>query len=93
MARTPARPDGAVFEGAGKMPAPSFCAGQRGAVEDVALADLDLVEPEGAHRLQQDAGARDDRRGAVGVQARAPRGARATVSAASRVSSARSSRG
>src|SRR5918999_2340047 len=34
--------------------------GQRGAVEDVGLADLDLVEAEAAHRFEQDHGARDD---------------------------------
>src|SRR5215212_7064250 len=68
MARTPARPDGAVFEGAGKMPAPSSCRGQRRPVEDVVLADLDLVEVEHAHRLEQDPRPSDDRRRAIGVQ-------------------------
>ena len=33
------------------------------------LADLDLAKAAGAHRLEQDRGAGDDRRGAVGVQA------------------------
>src|SRR3954453_16480970 len=46
MARTPARPDGAVFEGVGMKPAPSSFGGQCGAMQDVALADLDLVQPE-----------------------------------------------
>jgi len=38
-------------------------------VKDVGFAHLDRVEAEGDDRLQQDGGARDDRGGAVGVQA------------------------
>ena len=43
--------------------------GDRRSVEDVVLGDLDLVEPEGAHRLDQDHDAGDDRRRPVRVQA------------------------
>src|SRR6187397_1587917 len=42
---------------------------ERHPVEDVVLGGLDPVEAEGAHRLDQDHAAGDDRRGAVGVQA------------------------
>ena len=38
-------------------------------MEDVGLADLDLVEPECVERAGQDGGAGDDRGGAVGVEA------------------------
>src|SRR5215203_321905 len=42
---------------------------QRGAVEYVRLAGLDRHQTEGAHRLDEDHDARDDRRRAVGVEA------------------------
>ena len=40
---------------------------QRDSVEDVGPARLHRLEAEGAHRLNQDHGARHDRRGAVGM--------------------------
>src|SRR3954471_9659003 len=42
---------------------------QGGAVEDVGLRDLDRGQAEHAHRLDQNGGAGDDRRGPVGVEA------------------------
>ena len=65
---------------------------KRCAPEDVALGDLDLVEPERRQHADQHDDAGDDRRGAVGVAGRAPRGARSSGSAASRSSIARSAR-
>ena len=41
--------------------------GQRGAVHDVVLADLEPVEPEVGEGLADDDGARRDHRGPVGV--------------------------
>ena len=55
----------------------------RGAVEDVGLRDLDLVEAEGAHHLDQDHDAGDDRRRPVGMEAGVSRRS-ASGSAASR---------
>src|SRR5215211_5074136 len=40
------------------------------AVQDVGFADLDPVESEGLHALDQDGGAGDDGRGSVGVEPR-----------------------
>ena len=42
---------------------------QRRAVKDVLLGDLDLIEAEGAHHLDQDHGPRDDRRRPAWMQA------------------------
>ena len=42
---------------------------ERGAVEDVVLGDLDLLEAEGAHHLDQDHDAGDDRRRPSRMQA------------------------
>src|SRR3954447_25001256 len=76
MARTPARPDGATWNRLPPEAVPFSGRFRRhvqgGSVQDVRLGDLDRVESEQANRLDQDRRAGDDRRGAVGVEARYP---------------------
>ena len=66
-ARTPARPDRAVWGIARMMRAILFLEG--GAMQDVADADLDLREAERSNRLGEDHGAGHDGRRTVGMKA------------------------
>ena len=63
----------AAREGAGRRLAlgafGQLCGRQRGAVEDVVLADLDLVEPVAAHDLAEDRRSGDDHGRALGLEA------------------------